>query len=418
MNGLKPDWKVVKFGDVVKNANLVERDPEGNGVERIVGLEHIDPENLHIRRWSSVENGTSFSRKFVPGQTLFGKRRAYQRKVAFADFDGICSGDILTFESKNRKVLLPELLPFICQSDAFFDHALDTSAGSLSPRTSWTALQDFQFPLPPLDEQKRIADILWAADEAVEGFNLAIEQVFKAKNTFFHAGLGIASIKDFRFAASRNDSRLSNDVSIVSVAELGDPARQAVQVGPFGGSLSSKHFKKSGVRVLKINNITEEGRLDLNNSVFVSEKHADSLSRYKVKAGDLITAAQATTGRSTLVNDICAGSLISQHLIRVAINKDKCLPEYLLACFHSPLVKYQIDAVKSKTTRDGLNTEDVAGFRIPLPNISTQRKIVAGMLSFDAQADEICQNVMHLKFLSKSMLVRIFDSSMQEVLHV
>lgn len=165
---LKPGWKMVKFGEVVKSANLVERDPEANSIERIVGLEHIDPENLHIRRWNSVADGTSFSRKFIPGQTLFGKRRAYQRKVAFAEFEGICSGDILTFESKNRKVLLPELLPFICQSDAFFDHALDTSAGSLSPRTSWAALQDFEFPMPPLDEQKRIAEILWAADEAVE----------------------------------------------------------------------------------------------------------------------------------------------------------------------------------------------------------------------------------------------------------
>ena len=147
---LKPGWKMVKFGEVVKNANLVERDPKANGIERIVGLEHIDPENLHIRRWNSVEDGTSFTRKFVPGQTLFGKRRAYQRKVAYAEFEGICSGDILTFEPKNRKVLLPELLPFICQSDAFFDHALDTSAGSLSPRTSWKALQDFEFRCRPL----------------------------------------------------------------------------------------------------------------------------------------------------------------------------------------------------------------------------------------------------------------------------
>lgn len=170
---LKPGWKIVKFGEVVKNVNLVERDPETNGIERIVGLEHIDPENLHIRRWNSVEDGTSFTRKFVPGQTLFGKRRAYQRKVAYAEFEGICSGDILTFEPKNNKILIPELLPFICQSDAFFDHALDTSAGSLSPRTSWTALKDFEFPLPPLNEQKRIAEILWSADEAVEQWQLA-----------------------------------------------------------------------------------------------------------------------------------------------------------------------------------------------------------------------------------------------------
>ena len=104
---LKPGWKLVKFGDVVRNANLVVRDPVANGIERIVGLEHLDPENLHIRRWNSYEDATSFSRKFVPGQTLFGKRRAYQRKVAYAEFEGICSGDILTFESRERNILLP-----------------------------------------------------------------------------------------------------------------------------------------------------------------------------------------------------------------------------------------------------------------------------------------------------------------------
>jgi type I restriction enzyme S subunit len=175
MKNNKDKWPLVKFGDAVKNANLVERDPLNAGVDRVVGLEHIDPENLHIRRWNSVDDGTSFSRKFVPGQTLFGKRRAYQRKVAFAEFEGICSGDILTFEPKDPKQLLPELLPFICQTDSFFNHALGTSAGSLSPRTSWKALKEFEFPLPPIEKQKRIAEILWVADTTVEEYRTAKE---------------------------------------------------------------------------------------------------------------------------------------------------------------------------------------------------------------------------------------------------
>src|SRR5208283_4408981 len=176
LNKLAGGWKIVKFGDVVRNANLVEREPVKAGIERIVGLEHIDPENLHISRWDSSEDGTSFTRKFIPGQTLFGKRRSYQRKVAFAEFEGICSSDILTFESKNPKILLPELLPFICQTDAFFNYALGTSAGSLSPRTSWSALQDFEFPLAPLEGQKRIVEILWAADNAAEGYQEALNR--------------------------------------------------------------------------------------------------------------------------------------------------------------------------------------------------------------------------------------------------
>jgi type I restriction enzyme S subunit len=112
----------------------------------------------------------------VRGQVLFGKRRAYQRKAAVAEFDGICSGDILVFEPASDD-LLPELLPFIVQSDGFYERALGTSAGSLSPRTNWKSLAAYEFPLPPRAEQQRIAELLWAADAAVEGYRLVIEEL-------------------------------------------------------------------------------------------------------------------------------------------------------------------------------------------------------------------------------------------------
>jgi len=164
---------------VVNNVDISERNPLENDLERYIGLDHIDPESLHIKRWGLIEEGTSFTRKFIAGQVLFGKRRAYQRKVAIAEFDGICSGDILVFEAKDD--LLPELLPFIVQSDGFYEHALGTSAGSLSPRTRWRDLADYEFALPPKDEQRRIADILWAVDD----MKFAAEQVeIKAKNAF------------------------------------------------------------------------------------------------------------------------------------------------------------------------------------------------------------------------------------------
>jgi len=76
-----------------------------------------------------------------------------------ADFDGICSGDILVFRAK-KEVILPELLPFYVSSEAFINHAVKTSAGSLSPRTKWKDLSEFKFSLPNLDVQASVLEVL------------------------------------------------------------------------------------------------------------------------------------------------------------------------------------------------------------------------------------------------------------------
>ena len=157
---MKPGWTRVAFGDVVRLNTERAPDPEAAGFTRYVGLEHIDPGDLTIRRWGRVSDGTTFTNVFRPGQVLFGKRRAYLRKVAVPDFGGVCSGDIYVLESKDDRYLLSDLLPFVCQTDAFFEHAVGTSAGSLSPRTNWRSLADYEFALPSLAEQRRIASLL------------------------------------------------------------------------------------------------------------------------------------------------------------------------------------------------------------------------------------------------------------------
>jgi type I restriction enzyme, S subunit len=165
---LKSGWKWVKFGDVVKLSTARCNDPLAQGIERYVGLEHIDSDDLRIQRWGLVEDGITFTSLFKPGQVLFGKRRAYLRKVAVPDFAGVCSGDIYVFESANPQVLLPELLPFICQTDRFFEYAIGTSAGSLSPRTNWKNLVDFEFALPSMKEQLKLSIQFAALKEGIE----------------------------------------------------------------------------------------------------------------------------------------------------------------------------------------------------------------------------------------------------------
>lgn len=182
-------WTRVKFGDVVRNVNENSRDLEGDGIERVVGLDHLDPGSLRLVRWddlADLPDGTTFTRKFKPGQVLFGKRRAYQRKVAVPDFEGVCSGDILVFEPADKR-MLSEFLPYLVQSDGFFDHALGTSAGSLSPRTKWAELAKYEFALPPIDEQQRAVELLSALDSLAAGHEV-LEASIAATRTAYFAG--------------------------------------------------------------------------------------------------------------------------------------------------------------------------------------------------------------------------------------
>jgi type I restriction enzyme S subunit len=344
MRSLKPGWKMVKFDEVVKNANLVERDPETNGVERIVGLEHIEPENLHIRRWNSATDGTSFTRKFVLGQTLFGKRRAYQRKVAYAEFEGICSGDILTFEPKNRKVLLSELLPFICQSDAFFDHALDTSAGSLSPRTSWTALKDFEFPLPPIDEQKRIAEILWAADEAVEKYASLTSHLNAYVETLIENNL--------------------TSTNVTSV--LGDYCpSDGIKIGPFGSLLHAEDYQSEGVPVVMPADI-ENGVIQDEKVARISEEKALELQNYRLSENDILFPRRGDLTKRALVLNHQENWLCGTGTIRVRL-KEGINPRAVFWAVTSASTNRWLDRFSVGTTMPNLNAATIRKIPFHLP---------------------------------------------------
>src|SRR5512137_754582 len=84
-------WHTVRFGEMADSITDRVDIPAESGVERYVGLEHLDPESLKIRRWGAITDVEATKLRFQPGDIIFGRRRAYQRKVAVADFEGICS---------------------------------------------------------------------------------------------------------------------------------------------------------------------------------------------------------------------------------------------------------------------------------------------------------------------------------------
>jgi type I restriction enzyme S subunit len=153
------------FGSV---AECDKKYPEhANEVSRFVGLEFIEANNFQLQGWGDIANGTTFSKRFVKGDVLFGKRRAYLKKVAVADFDGICSGDILVIRA-NPKKMLQGLLPYYISADAFIQHAVSTSAGSLSPRTKWKDLAELEVALPDLKTQAVILETLEQMENTVK----------------------------------------------------------------------------------------------------------------------------------------------------------------------------------------------------------------------------------------------------------
>ena len=162
----------VKLEDVAKeHKEVLNGDKSGLPV---VGLEHLIPKEIKLEHWD-VDVDNTFTKMFRKGNVLFGRRRAYLKKAAYATVDGVCSGDITVIEAIPGKIL-PELLPFIIQNDYLFDYAVGKSAGSLSPRVKWEHLKNFEFDLPEdLNKQKEIANLLWSMVDTKECYQNMIK---------------------------------------------------------------------------------------------------------------------------------------------------------------------------------------------------------------------------------------------------
>lgn len=346
---LPPGWRMVRFGDVVRNVDINERSPLENGFDRFVGLDHLDPESLHIKRWGQVADGTTFTRKFVSGQVLFGKRRAYQRKAAVAEFEGICSGDILVFEPTNGE-LIPELLPFIVQSDGFFNHALGTSAGSLSPRTKWKDLANYEFALPPHDEQRRIAEILWAADEAVEKWLDLRMQIDRA----------IDAHRSELFEEKNSWSNEKNGALFeIQLGKMLSPtARQGVSPRPYLGN--------SNVQWGRIA-LTDIKEMDFDTKEFI---------KFSLRSGDILVCEGGEVGRTAIWNDQIEGCCYQKALHRLRPINNRIDSDIFIHYMYHASRKRLFAKLTGHSTIAHLTAMQLRHFYIPILPISIQKEYV------------------------------------------
>lgn len=178
----KTYWRKVRLGDVAFEPKESVKDAASEGIEHVVGLDHIDTADIHLRRSAGIGESTTFTKKFSKEDVLFGRRRAYLKKAAQAKFNGICSGDITVIRAK--KELMPELLPFVVNNERFFDYAITHSAGGLSPRVKFKDLEKYEIVLPPLSEQTQLAELLWSIDDVVQKERETLKVAIKFKHSF------------------------------------------------------------------------------------------------------------------------------------------------------------------------------------------------------------------------------------------
>ena len=161
-----------RFDEIAINSTAKKKPVESDKFH-YVGLEHIDSGSFEITRWGSDVAPVGEKLIMQKGDVLFGKRRAYQRKVAIAPFDGIFSAHGMVLRPK-EDVICKEFFPFFLSSNQFMDTAIRISVGGLSPTINWKDLQKQEFELPSVEEQRILAEKLWAAYELKEAYKKMI----------------------------------------------------------------------------------------------------------------------------------------------------------------------------------------------------------------------------------------------------
>lgn len=380
----KSTWKRVRFGDVVRNVNKSTKDPESLGIGRVIAMEHMDPGELKIDRWGDLADGTTFTRVVTPGQTLFGKRRAYQRKVAYAEFDAICSGDIYTFEAIEGE-LLPRLLPFLVQSEGFFNHALGTSAGSLSPRTNWRDLAGFEFGLPPIEEQERFADLLWAVEEHMRALH---NQRSSTATT--------ASVLRHELFSSAGPVMRADAAFEITIGRQRSPKHQ-----------TGDHL----VKYLRSANITSDG-VDISDVLSMNFEPFEQ-TKFRLEPGDvLVTEASAST-KAVGMPAVWQAEIDETVCFQNTLLRFRSVEGISLPGFVDQWCRWAFESGAFLSAASGTNIRHIgmrgaSAMSVLLPELKTQEQWVSRLQSIDDALQKMDSELAVLTSMRKAILNKIF----------
>lgn len=356
-----------------------------------VGLEHLIPKQITLTTWGKGSD-TTFTKVFHKGQVLFGRRRAYLKKAAVAPFDGLCSGDITVIEAK-ADLILPELLPFIIQNDAFFDYAVGKSAGSLSPRVKWEHLKKYEFELPDMAEQRKLSKLLWSMVEAKDAYQELLRQTDELVKARFIEMFGEPLTQTITGKG-------------IPVRRLGD----IITLGPQNGLYKPQKFYKadgSGTPIVRVDSFYDGHVFD-----FPSLKRLQCTQEeqelYCLQNGDFVfnrvNGSVEQVGKCALIQEVQETTVFESNVMRIRVNENMVNIYYLAAYLCSDIIRAQIKGTAKIANQASINQEDIKNLLVPLPTITHQNEYAVFVHQSDKSKLELGQAIRSLGAIYKRIL--------------
>jgi type I restriction enzyme S subunit len=355
----RQNWQRVKLGDLLAKTEEVERNPLAKGFSRYLMVEHLDARRLRIRRWGNITDGSvppTFYKVFRNGQILYPTRNPHLRRTAVADFDGICGEKTLTLSIRNETD--SRFIPFLFHSDVFVAFATKWMIGSTNPHIRWRDIAGFEFAIPPLDQQRRLADILCAANAVLEEWQEARDAA-KASLVSMVEALTLSGIQKKRFQNTRL-GRIPANWKCLSLGELTEECLQR-----------NNDRMLSRLDVLSVSN--KEGFIRSDDRI----PETSDLKRYKIVRTTEFgyNPMRLNIGSIACLRDQKPG-LVSPDYVAFRCKPELLMPEYLEYFRITNLGRRHINAAGQGSIRIRYYYSDIAEFQIPLPPLDEQREIV------------------------------------------
>ena len=347
LNCDKASWKKVKLDDVASEYSVRCNMPSESEYDDFVGSNCIDQYDFNVGRTSDVKQVNSAQKLFKKGDYLLVRRSLYgsdfRERAPRATFDGVCSADILTIR-ENNEVIADGFLIYVLYQKELWNFIVANSTGSLTRRIKWNQLKEFEFDLPPLEEQKVLADKLWTAYRLKEGYKKLLAAIDEMVKSQFIEMFGEVEMKPF-----------------VDVC---------INKGEYGSNSPADDYD-GNIRYVRITDITEEGNL---NSLVVSPRKVEE--KYMLLRDDLLFARTGNTVGKTYLHK--SGRMIfAGYLIRYRLNKKLMLPQFAFAYTHTNQYYDWVEKIKKVGAQPNISAAQYDSMPIPVPSMAKQIEFVA-----------------------------------------